>query len=194
MVGTTGFEPATSRTPSVRATRLRYVPTGATEGRPQTHNNGITCLRGASRNCAAQTVLSRRGGSLRRCGTGESPRKVRWQRCSLVYAWPPGKMQLKEANLQGEFSRSAGAQPQDLLFGIALFTRFFVFARGGAFAVVALFQSLNEAKRRAIEIPLGAQLIFQEALEIEMQRLFLVGEEQENRRGYLRLGHIVNAH
>ncbi len=29
MVGTTGFEPATSRTPSVRATRLRYVPTGA---------------------------------------------------------------------------------------------------------------------------------------------------------------------
>src|SRR5580698_1944535 len=28
MVGTTGFEPATSRTPSVRATRLRYVPTG----------------------------------------------------------------------------------------------------------------------------------------------------------------------
>ena len=29
MVGTTGFEPATSRTPSVRATRLRYVPTGS---------------------------------------------------------------------------------------------------------------------------------------------------------------------
>src|SRR5690349_13776799 len=29
MVGTTGFEPATSRTPSVRATRLRYVPTAA---------------------------------------------------------------------------------------------------------------------------------------------------------------------
>jgi hypothetical protein len=28
MVGTTGFEPATSRTPSVRATRLRHVPTG----------------------------------------------------------------------------------------------------------------------------------------------------------------------
>ena len=30
MVGTTGFEPATSRTPSVRATRLRYVPTACT--------------------------------------------------------------------------------------------------------------------------------------------------------------------
>ena len=31
MVGTTGFEPATSRTPSVRATRLRHVPTGCNE-------------------------------------------------------------------------------------------------------------------------------------------------------------------
>ena len=29
MVGTARFELATSRTPSVRATRLRYVPTGA---------------------------------------------------------------------------------------------------------------------------------------------------------------------
>ena len=29
MVGTTGFEPATSRTPSVRATRLRHVPTAS---------------------------------------------------------------------------------------------------------------------------------------------------------------------
>ena len=28
MVGTTGFEPATSPTPRVRDTRLRYVPTG----------------------------------------------------------------------------------------------------------------------------------------------------------------------
>ena len=28
MVGATGFEPATSRTPSVCATRLRYAPTG----------------------------------------------------------------------------------------------------------------------------------------------------------------------
>ncbi len=26
MVGATGFEPVTSRTPSVRATRLRYAP------------------------------------------------------------------------------------------------------------------------------------------------------------------------
>jgi hypothetical protein len=36
MVGTTGFEPATSRTPSVRATRLRYVPTVRVSLRPAT--------------------------------------------------------------------------------------------------------------------------------------------------------------
>ena len=30
LVGTTGFEPATSRTPSERATRLRYVPENST--------------------------------------------------------------------------------------------------------------------------------------------------------------------
>src|SRR5690349_1518639 len=35
VVGTTGFEPATSRTPSVRATRLRYVPTAAAPVEPQ---------------------------------------------------------------------------------------------------------------------------------------------------------------
>src|SRR5260221_7553725 len=34
VVGTTGFEPATSRTPSVRATRLRYVPTAAARKEP----------------------------------------------------------------------------------------------------------------------------------------------------------------
>src|SRR6266851_2391641 len=42
VVGTTGFEPATSRTPSVRATRLRYVPTAAEYER-------ITGVREASR-------------------------------------------------------------------------------------------------------------------------------------------------
>src|SRR5229473_5116433 len=34
VVGTTGLEPATSRTPSVRATRLRYVPTAAARAEP----------------------------------------------------------------------------------------------------------------------------------------------------------------
>jgi hypothetical protein len=32
MVGTARFELATSRTPSVRATRLRYVPTASARG------------------------------------------------------------------------------------------------------------------------------------------------------------------
>jgi hypothetical protein len=41
MVGTTGFEPATSRTPSVRATRLRHVPTSS--------NQRITGVREGSR-------------------------------------------------------------------------------------------------------------------------------------------------
>src|SRR6266446_999827 len=45
VVGTTGFEPATSRTPSVRATRLRYVPTAADYER-------ITAVREASRKSA----------------------------------------------------------------------------------------------------------------------------------------------
>jgi hypothetical protein len=40
VVGTTGFEPATSRTPSVRATRLRYVPTAAARVEPQSKVTG----------------------------------------------------------------------------------------------------------------------------------------------------------
>src|SRR6059058_1258071 len=59
MVGTTGFEPATSRTPSVRATRLRYVPTGKLTAtgqkargpnrRRNQHLQDITAVRAASR-------------------------------------------------------------------------------------------------------------------------------------------------
>jgi hypothetical protein len=59
MVGTTGFEPATSRTPSVRATRLRYVPTASAlrDAEPKNSKfNGITCLRAASTNCAKHRV------------------------------------------------------------------------------------------------------------------------------------------
>src|SRR5208282_5244009 len=43
VVGTTGFEPATSRTPSVRATRLRHVPTLSSS------NERITRVREGSR-------------------------------------------------------------------------------------------------------------------------------------------------
>ena len=50
MVGTTGFEPATSRTPSVRATRLRYVPTAL-----QPHYQRITRVRAGSRQRASSS-------------------------------------------------------------------------------------------------------------------------------------------
>src|SRR4029077_20698530 len=77
VVGTTGFEPATSRTPSVRATRLRYVPTAGNTSRnrtvtkmpprasgfsglpgrvkiaPRPHVKAITAVREASRKRAA---------------------------------------------------------------------------------------------------------------------------------------------
>ena len=46
MVGTTGFEPATSRTPSVRATRLRYVPT--VFGRRSGYHSGLSRVKAAS--------------------------------------------------------------------------------------------------------------------------------------------------
>src|ERR1700722_5698215 len=54
MVGTTGFEPATSRTPSVRATRLRYVPTAFDS------NQRITRVREGSRQ--REVLRANRGG------------------------------------------------------------------------------------------------------------------------------------
>ena len=63
MVGAPGFEPGTSRTPSVRATRLRYAPTGKLTAirrekqRPKrvsfNINKAITAVREASRKPAA---------------------------------------------------------------------------------------------------------------------------------------------
>jgi hypothetical protein len=46
VVGTTGFEPATSRTPSVRATRLRHVPTvnAGWANSPRRISNGVFSL------------------------------------------------------------------------------------------------------------------------------------------------------
>src|SRR5258708_7282597 len=79
MVGTARFELATSRTPSVRATRLRYVPTGkltATGPRNQRpnrggnqHLQGITAVRAASRKPAAY-----RANPAAFCGSGAAPR------------------------------------------------------------------------------------------------------------------------
>jgi hypothetical protein len=95
MVGTTGFEPATSRTPSVRATRLRYVPTGkltatgqgnqkAESGRNQ-HLQGITGVRAASRKhgaCRADRAAS--------CGSeaGRLLRRHDW-RCGSLFRRRP---------------------------------------------------------------------------------------------------------
>src|SRR5580704_12997959 len=49
MVGTTGFEPATSPTPRVRDTRLRYVPTDSYAKWALLLYQAITCVREASR-------------------------------------------------------------------------------------------------------------------------------------------------
>ena len=49
MVGTTGFEPATSPTPRVRDTRLRYVPTDSNAKWALLLYQAITCVREASR-------------------------------------------------------------------------------------------------------------------------------------------------
>src|SRR6267378_5485464 len=78
MVGTTGFEPATSRTPSVRATRLRYVPTGKLTAtgqqirrpnrRGNQHLQGITAVRAASRKRAAY-----RANRAASCGSATAP-------------------------------------------------------------------------------------------------------------------------
>src|SRR6266478_3002861 len=78
MVGTTGFEPATSRTPSVRATRLRYVPTGKLTAtgqqirrpnrRGNQHHQGITAVRAASRKRAAY-----RANRAASCGSATAP-------------------------------------------------------------------------------------------------------------------------
>ena len=79
MVGTARFELATSRTPSVRATRLRYVPTGELTTTRQVSrgpNRGsncnfkaITAVRAASRKCAAY-----RANRAASCGPEAAPR------------------------------------------------------------------------------------------------------------------------
>src|SRR5271154_2889986 len=64
--------------------------------------------------------------------------------------------------------------------------------RASATAGRNLAQTLDEANRSTHEIPFGAKLIFEEAFEAEVQRFFLVGEQQENRRRYLGLGDVVD--
>src|SRR5260370_18287258 len=68
MVGTARFELATSRTPSVRATRLRYVPTGE-----------LTTTRQESRgpnrgsNCNFKAITAVRAASRKRAGYRANP-------------------------------------------------------------------------------------------------------------------------
>ena len=68
MVGTTGFEPATSPTPRVRDTRLRYVPTENNAKWALLLYQAITCVREASRKrakCLAGLTAS--------CGSEAAP-------------------------------------------------------------------------------------------------------------------------
>ena len=53
-------------------------------------------------------------------------------------------------------------------------------------------QALDEADWRAGEIPFFADLIFEEALVAEVERVFLVGEDQERRRRSFRLREVVD--
>src|SRR5690348_8407867 len=80
MVGTARFELATSRTPSVRATRLRYVPTGASnndaarieraESRQLLHHQGY---HRRSRSVKKACNASRRSSSILRLSNCDPP-------------------------------------------------------------------------------------------------------------------------
>ena len=56
MVGTARFELATSRTPSVRATRLRYVPTAAAAQKGRKLTNSTVSLAFEQRQETAQGI------------------------------------------------------------------------------------------------------------------------------------------
>src|SRR3954471_12528847 len=63
-----------------------------------------------------------------------------------------------------------------------------------AIPILPFAQALHEADGRADEIEFGAKLIFQKALEAEMQRLLLIGEQEKGRRSGLGLSEIVDPH
>src|SRR4029077_8508901 len=58
----------------------------------------------------------------------------------------------------------------------------------------ALAEALDEANRRSGEIEFLAQLVLQEALEAEVQRRLLVGEEKKCGRRSLCLRDVVDTH
>ena len=77
-----------------------------------------------------------------------------------------------------------------LTFGFAGFGA--RFAISGARVAFGFAEALDEADGSAGEVPFFAYLIFEEALVAEVERVFLVGEEEECRRGRFRLDEIVD--
>src|SRR5215469_10315960 len=62
---------------------------------------------------------------------------------------------------------------------------------GGLFA---LAQALHETDRRAGKIKFGAQLVFEKTLVAEVQRRFLIGEQEKGGRSGFGLRDVVDAH
>src|ERR1700738_2036604 len=61
-------------------------------------------------------------------------------------------------------------------------------------SVGAFAEALHKSNGRSGEVELGAQLIFQEALEAEVQRRLLVGEQKKCGRRRFGLGDVVDAY
>ena len=59
---------------------------------------------------------------------------------------------------------------------------------------IAFAEALDEANGRAGEIEFGAQLVFEEPFVAEVQRSFLIGENEESRRRGFRLRDVVDTH
>src|SRR5580704_6125856 len=68
------------------------------------------------------------------------------------------------------------------------------FARAGTRVAFGLAQALEKADGSTREVPFFANLVFQEALIAEVQRILLIGKNHERWRRSLRLRHVVNLH
>src|SRR6266404_7026951 len=64
----------------------------------------------------------------------------------------------------------------------------------GPCSLAPLAQALHKAHWRPGEIEFRSELIFQKALEAEVQRLLLIGEDEKRRRRRFRLRDVVDAH
>src|SRR5258708_9353337 len=77
------------------------------------------------------------------------------------------------------------------VLGRRLFVTVRIAARVSLFAFA---EALDKANGRANVVELGAQLVFEESLVAKVQRLFLVGENEERRRRDFCLRPVVDAH